>query len=285
MSNLPNLEILPPTTKRYLVDLGLHRIPINTWSSNKNMRDITSLTQETTENRLRKSRFVRIIQKLQDCHIYMMVEDTKIYASFNVPLTIEDESPGLDATVRLSFHPEGFVGNKTVSQAPSSVAPRSKQDLCGEEENLSPSVARISEAITETQKTIQTVGQNASPSNLQSLLNRLIKLDRLFIQLKGEIDQTIKEVQSVLAAPLEQNSNGTVEAISVPVSASGGEDTAPSGEDTDERVDFTESNEYHLEVDESEDEDEINADAPDGRDLGVMKELFKDLNTEDTDDI
>jgi hypothetical protein len=209
-TDLPNLSQLSPAAARYLRGLGLDRIPAHTWSPAVDMKLAVEAVGELSGqgNRLRKPRYEAVVRKLADANIYLLYHTgKKNYGDFSQPLSESDDSPGMEATVRASYHPGGFRGTRmsplnapmpSPYGAPSNSFPEEE-----EEEESFPFVAEVkpfnsfntltelTPLADETQAVIEAAADEPGAANLHRLRRRLLKLQGLLRLLGPELAETL----------------------------------------------------------------------------------------------
>lgn len=208
----PNLAELSPIAARYVRGLGLDRIPAHTWTREAvDMKLVAEVAGELggQGNRLRKPRFEALVTKLADAGIYLKFHTgKKNYGEFAVPLSIQDESPGMDSTVKVSFHPGGYNGERSTAEnvirrEPSEPpARRPSEPSAGDLHvpGLKPLSQLTSEA-DETQEAIEALAEAPTDINLRRLLHKLVRLQKLLRLIAPAVDGTVVAFTEALRAP------------------------------------------------------------------------------------
>jgi hypothetical protein len=211
-SNLPELSQLPPTTHHYVVALGLDKLPVRSWSGPKPIKDIVALTGELKGqgSRLKKSRFEEVLKKLRDCHIYVSVYSSPIFnGRFSNPMERSDDSPGMEAKVKVSFHPGGFqaVGHEaqTARPAPESspppASPPPARDAAGDIAAVTSDIAEDKQVIPdvrEARAAIVAMATDPNEQNLRRLLRHLYLMDNFLRQMGPLVETMIPALESYL---------------------------------------------------------------------------------------
>lgn len=211
-TDLPNLAALHPLSARYLRALGLDRIPAHTWSQPVEIKLVVETVGELggTGNRLRKPRYEATVRKLADAQIYLQfLTGVRNYGDFSIPMSVTDESPGMEATVRVSYHPGGFNGqwtpaiNAPIQDRYEPPASRPSEPSAGQiydTPRIKP-LNSLTPAADETHAAIEAIAEDPSFSNLHRLRRRLLKLQGLLRLIAPEVDGTIKSLKELLRAP------------------------------------------------------------------------------------
>ena len=153
--------------------------------------------------RLKRARFTQVVAKLHEHSIFMRVHTSKVINNaFNVPVTLHDESPGMESQVRVSYDPEGshFKPSTMANEAsPLTILPPPilAKDEMSEVTPVS-QFTQVTQVTQDTPKALDGFLNESAIWKLRRLRQKLLKLSEFVRPILTELDESLMVIDSVL---------------------------------------------------------------------------------------